>query len=313
MSLLKVSSSPHQVSGATTQKIMLTVIIALLPALIASAVLFGYRAVALTAVTTASCVLFEWLFDLIMKKPATVGDLSAIVTGMLLAFNMPVTLPYYMAVIGAFAAIVVAKMFFGGIGQNIANPAIVGRIVLTLSFASYMTNFTEPFKGYGADAVASATPLAAEKGVYSLTDLLLGNHGGTLGETCAIALLIGFVILVFTRVISPVIPCCFVGTYALCSLIAGQDVLYMTLSGGLLLGAIFMATDYTTSPVTFKGRIIFAIGCGLLTFVIRTFGSMTEGVSFAILIMNLLVPLIERYTVPKPFGTVKQKKEADAK
>ena len=313
MSLLKVSSSPHQASGATTQKIMLTVIIALFPALIASAVLFGYRAVVLTAVTTGACVLFEWLFNLILKKPATVGDLSAVVTGILLAFNMPVKVPYYMAVIGAFAAIVVAKMFFGGIGQNIANPAIVGRIVLTLSFASYMTNFTVPFKGYGVDAVASATPLAAEKGVYSLTDLLLGNHGGTLGETCAIALLIGFAVLVATRVISPVIPCCFVGTYALCSLIAGQDVLYMTLSGGLLLGAIFMATDYTTSPVTFKGRIIFAVGCGLLTFLIRTFGSMTEGVSFAILIMNLLVPLIERYTVPKPFGTVKPKKEADAK
>lgn len=306
MNLLKVSSSPHQVKGATTQKVMTAVIIALMPSLIAATVLFGYRAITLTLVTVFACVAFEFLFRKLLKRENRISDLSAVVTGLLLAFNLPVTLPYWMAVVGAFVAIVVAKEFFGGLGQNFANPAIVGRIVLMLSFTTAMTTFTEPFAG--ADAVTGATPLAAEKGVYSLTDLLLGLHGGVMGEVCAIAILLGGIFLIVTRIISPIIPLCYVGTYFVSSLLAGQDALYMTLSGGLLLGAFFMATDYVTSPVTKWGKVIFAVGCGLITFVIRSFASMTEGVSFAILIMNLLVPLIERYTVPKPFGYLRKER-----
>lgn len=304
MNILKVSSSPHQVSGVTTKRIMFTVILALFPTLVAATVLFGYRVLTLTAVTVGSCVGFEYLFRKLLHRDNTIGDLSAVVTGLILAFNLPVGLPYWMAVIGAFVAIVVTKEFFGGLGQNFANPALVGRIVLMLSFTSAMTTFTAP--SFGVDAVTSATPLAAENGTYNLTQLFFGLHGGTIGEVCALTLLVGFVILVATRTITPVIPLCYVGSYFLCSLLAGQDALYLTLSGGLLLGAIFMATDYVTSPVTFKGRILFGVGCGLLTFVIRSFGAMTEGVSFAILIMNLLVPLIERVTLPKPFGATKK-------
>lgn len=306
MSLLKVSSSPHQTRGATTQKVMAAVIIALMPSLIAAAVLFGYRAIILTAVTVISCVAFEFITRKLLKRDNRISDLSAVVTGLLLAFNLPVTLPYWMAVVGAFAAIVVAKEFFGGLGQNFANPAIVGRIVLMLSFTTAMTDFVEPFAQ--ADAIAGATPLAAEKGVYSLTDLFFGLHGGVLGEVCAVAILLGGLFLIVTKIISPIIPVCFIGTYFVSSLLAGQDALYMTLSGGLLLGAFFMATDYVTSPVTKWGKVIFAVGCGLITFVIRSFAAMTEGVSFAILIMNLLVPLIERYTVTKPFGYVRKEK-----
>lgn len=310
MNLLKVSSSPHRVSGDTTQKLMLTVMIALCPSLIAATVLFGYRAVVLTAITVASCVAFEFLFRKLLRRENTVSDLSAVVTGIILAFNLPPTLPYWMAVIGAFVAVVITKEFFGGIGQNFANPALVGRIVLMLSFTNAMTTFVDPFTGTGADVVTSATPMAAEKGAYSLTDLLFGLHGGTIGEVCAIAILIGAVILIATKVISPIIPVCYIGSYFLCSLIAGQDALYMTLSGGLLFGAVFMATDYVTSPVTKMGKVVFAVGCGLLTFVIRSFGAMTEGVSFAILIMNLLVPLIERFTSPRPFGKLRKERAA---
>lgn len=304
MNILKVSSSPHQVSGVTTRRIMFTVILALFPTLVAATVLFGYRVLTLTAVTVGSCVGFEYLFRKLLHRDNTIGDLSAVVTGLILAFNLPVGLPYWMAIIGAFAAIVVTKEFFGGLGQNFANPALVGRIVLMLSFTSAMNTFAVP--SFGVDAVASATPLAAEEGTYNLTQLFLGLHGGTIGEVCALSLLVGFVILVVTRTISPVIPLCYLGSYFLFALVAGQDALSLTLSGGLLLGAVFMATDYVTSPVTFKGRILFGVGCGLLTFVIRSFGAMTEGVSFAILLMNLLVPLIERVTLPKPFGTTKK-------
>lgn len=306
MNLLKVSSSPHQVAGVTTTRVMTMVIIALMPTLIAATVLFGYRAITLTLITVASCVAFEFLFRKLLKRENRISDLSAVVTGLILAFNLPVTLPYWMAVIGAFVAIVVAKEFFGGLGQNFANPALVGRIALTMSFTNAMGSFVTPFAE--ADAITGATPLAAENGVYSITDLLFGLHGGVLGETCAIAILLGGIFLVVTKVISPIIPVCFVGTYFVSSFIAGQDALYMTLSGGLLFGAVFMATDYVTSPVTKWGKVIFAVGCGLITFVIRNFAAMTEGVSFAILIMNLLVPLIERYTVPKPFGYVRKER-----
>lgn len=310
MRLLKVSSSPHRASGTTTSNIMLTVIIALFPSLLAATLLFGYRAVILTAVTVASCVAFEYIFRKLLRRENTISDLSAVVTGIILALNMPVSMPYWMAVVGAFVAIVVAKEFFGGIGQNFANPAIVGRIVLMLSFTSAMTTYTSPVLTGDADAITSATPLAAEQGAYTLTDLFFGFHGGTMGEVCGVAIIIGFVILVVKQIISPIIPLCYVGSYFLFSLIAGQDALYLTLSGGLLFGAVFMATDYVTSPVTKLGRVIFAVGCGLITFVIRSFGAMSEGVSFAILIMNLLVPLIERVTQPRPFGKIKKERAA---
>lgn len=317
MDILKVSSSPHQNAGLTTQKVMLTVLIALFPALAASTVLFGWKALALTAETVAACVGFEYLFRKLLHRDNTIGDLSAAVTGVILAFNLPATMmspsTWWMPLVGAFAAIVVTKEFFGGLGQNFANPAIVGRIVMMLSFTAAMTNFVTPAF---TDAVTSATPLAAEAGTYSLTDLLFGLHGGTLGETCAVALLLGLVILLVTKTISPIIPVCFIGTYFAAALIDTASVteaLMLTLSGGLLFGAIFMATDYVTSPVTKWGRVIFAVGCGLLTFVIRRYAAMNEGVSFAILVMNLLVPHIERLTTPKPFGTVKEKKGAKAK
>lgn len=310
MSLLKVSSSPHQTSAVTTQRVMLTVLIALAPSLIAATVLFGWKAIALTAETVAACVGFEYLFRKLLHRSNTVADLSAVVTGVILAFNLPVTMfspdTWWMPLVGAFAAIVVTKEFFGGLGQNFANPAIVGRIVMMLSFTAAMTDYINPLL---TDAVSSATPLAAQKGSFSLTDLLLGLHGGTLGETCAVALLLGLAILLATRTVSPLIPACFIGTYfvaALLDTLNFTEALSLTLSGGLLLGAVFMATDYVTSPVTKGGRVIFGLGCGILTFVIRRYASMTEGVSFAILLMNLLVPHIERLTTPKPFGTAKK-------
>ncbi len=309
---LIVSSSPHFQSKRTTRSIMLDVIIALFPTLLASIVLYGGRSLVLTAVTVASCVLFEYLFRKILGRDNSTGDLSAIVTGMLLAFNLPPTFPYWMAVIGAAVAIIVVKEFFGGLGQNFANPAIVGRIVLMLSFTSQMTTYFDASavnNGFasvaGVDVVATATPMAqmqAGEVQTSITELLLGLHGGCLGETCAITLILGGIYLVVRRVISPTIPLCYIGTVGLLSLIAGQDAIYMMLSGGLLLGAIFMATDYVTSPVTTKGKIIFAVGCGIITFVIRSFAASVEGVSFAILIMNLLVPQIDKLTKNKPFG-----------
>lgn len=309
---LIVSSSPHFQIKRTTRSIMLDVIIALFPTLLASIVLYGGRSLVLTAVTVASCVLFEYLFRKILGRDNSTGDLSAIVTGMLLAFNLPPTFPYWMAVIGAAVAIIVVKEFFGGLGQNFANPAIVGRIVLMLSFTSQMTTYFDASavnNGFasvaGVDVVATATPMAqmqAGEVQTSITELLLGLHGGCLGETCAITLILGGIYLVVRRVISPTIPLCYIGTVGLLSLIAGQDAIYMMLSGGLLLGAIFMATDYVTSPVTTKGKIIFAVGCGIITFVIRSFAASVEGVSFAILIMNLLVPQIDKLTKNKPFG-----------
>ncbi len=312
MSKLTVSSSPHFQSTRTTKGIMLDVIIALCPTLIASCVLFGLRSLSLTLVTVASCVLFEYLFRKILHKSNSTGDLSAIVTGMLLAFNLPSTLPYWMAVIGAAVAIIVVKEFFGGLGQNFANPALVGRIVLMLSFTAAMTTYFEDVStGYarvaGVDVIATATPLAqyqaGETGA-TVTELLLGLHGGCIGETCAITLILGGIYLIIRRVIAPTIPLCFIGTVGLLSLISGQDAVYMMLSGGLLLGAIFMATDYVTSPVTTKGKIIFAIGCGVITFLIRSYAASVEGVSYAILIMNLLTPQIDKLTKNKPFGGV---------
>jgi len=319
--LAVVSASPHIRAPRATRDIMLDVCLALLPALGASVWLFGTRALAVTAVSVACCVGLEALMRIAMKKTQTVGDLSAVVTGMLLAFNLPATLPLWMVPIGALVAIVVAKELFGGIGRNFANPAITARIVLLLSFPLQMTAWNTPGgHSWGADAVATATPLKALaagelSGLPGMFDMLLGRHAGSLGETCAVALLLGFIYLCAFKVITPVTPLCFVGTVAVFSLFAGHFnwsfVAYELLSGGLLLGAIFMATDYTTSPVGTKGKLVFGVGCGLITCLIRFYGGMPEGVSFSILLMNLLVPHIENLCAPKPFG--KEKRHAKAK
>lgn len=313
MNKLFVESSPHIRSAWTTQKIMLNVIIALCPALIMSTYIFGIKALLLTVICCTCCVLLEFLFNKITKRDDTISDLSAIVTGMLLAFNLPVDLPIYMAIIGCFVAIVIVKCLFGGIGQNFANPAITARIVLMMSFAGAMTKWTAPFAWKdGVDATVSATPLAAET-LPSLTDMFFGFRAGCLGETCIAALLLGGLYLMFIGLVRPATPVCFIGTVALLSfLYGGCDVnfmLYQLMSGGLILGALFMATDYATTPLTTKGKIIFGVCCGIITFAIRQFASMPEGVSFSILVMNCLTPLIDRFTAPKALGAIKPKKE----
>lgn len=320
---LVVSASPHLRTKDTTTRIMLDVIIALMPALAAAIAIFGPRVLAVTATTVITAVLSEFAARKVMKRHNTIGDLSAVVTGLILAFNLPVSIPLWMAAIGSFFAIVVVKQMFGGIGQNFANPAIVARIVLLLSFGQAMGNWTAPLS-WKTDAVSTATPLAIIGGestetLPSLLDMLLGVRGGCIGETCTVALIIGGIYLVARKVISLKIPVSFIGTVAVVMFIAGKGdlefVAYELMSGGLLLGAFFMATDYSTSPIKSNAKIVFGIGCGLLTCVIRLFAALPEGVSFAILIMNLLVPHIETIMAPKPFGTVKEKKskEAEAK
>lgn len=307
----------------TTQKVMLCVITALLPAVISAGYYFGLRALMLISVCIMSAILFEGISRIVMKRKQTVGDLSAAVTGLILGLNLPVTLPFWQAAIGSFVAIVIVKQLFGGLGQNFANPAVVARIVLMLSFTSDMTTYAVPeyyniknvsdtaeFITIGNDRVVTgATPLIT--GDASYMDLFLGNTGGAVGETCALAILLGGLYLIARRIISPAIPFAFIGTVALMDFIAGNDVIFGLLSGGLLLGAFFMATDYVTSPVTVKGKLVFGIGCGLITFIMRHFsGSYPEGVSFAILLMNIITPYIDRFTMTKPFGAVK---EADKK
>lgn len=303
----------------TTQRVMLYVILALLPSVIAAGYYFGLRALMLISICIMSCILFEGITRIMMKREQTIGDLSAVLTGLLLALNLPVTLPFWQATIGCFVAIVIVKQLFGGLGQNFANPAIVGRIVLMLSFTSNMTTWAVPkyyntnmdsesFVMIGNDTVITgATPLVT--GDASYKDLFLGNVGGCIGETCALALLIGGIFLIVKGIISPVTPVAFIGTVALLDLIAGNDVVYGMLSGGLLLGAFFMATDYVTTPITNKGKLIFGIGCGLITFLIRQFGSYPEGVSFSILLMNIVTPYIDRFTMTKPVGAKKEVKE----
>ncbi len=291
---------------------MLNVIIAMCPALIASIVLFGVQALVLTVICCTACVLFELLFCIVTQKDSTVSDLSAVVTGMLLAFNLPVNIPVYMAIIGCFAAIVIVKMLFGGIGQNFANPAVTARIVLMLSFSNAMTTWTAPFSYKdGVDAVTSATPLSSDV-LPTLTDMFLGNRGGCTGETCALALLIGGIYLMVRGIISPTTPVAFIGSVFVLELISGgttTDALYQILSGGIMLGAIFMATDYSTTPLTEKGKLIFGLGCGLLTFAIREFASLPEGVSYAILLMNILTPYIDKITLPKALGAKREAKK----
>ena len=310
MDTMIVSSSPHLHSGNSTTRLMRDVLIALIPAVVASVILFGWRALAVESVCVGACVGAEYLCCVARKKPVSVGDLSCVVTGVLLAMNLPVTIPLWQAVFGCVAAIVVAKMLFGGLGQNFVNPALIGRIVLTGSFPSDMNTWTRPLAWLGmqGDAVSSATPLELMKNgeavqeQYGLWDMLLGNRTGSLGETCALALLLGGIYLVARRVIAPTIPLCYAGTVFVLAWLAGENPLYHLLSGGLLLGAIYMATDYVTSPLTTPGKILYAIGCGLLTMLIRLFGSLPEGVSFAIVIMNIVTPLIDRFTVPTAFG-----------
>lgn len=315
MNKLIIEPSPHIRSAWTTQRVMLNVIIALCPALIASIVLFGVRALTLTVICCTSCVIFEWLFCIVTKKNRTVSDLSAIVTGMLLAFNLPVEIPEYMAIIGCFVAIVIVKMLFGGIGQNFANPAVTARIVLMISFSSAMTSWVQPFayQGGDIDAMTSATPLVAgAEELPTLLEMFLGNRPGCVGETCALALLIGGVYLMVRKIISPVTPVAFVGTVAVLAFMTSGSVdatLYSVLSGGLLLGALFMATDYSTTPLTFLGKLIFGVGCGLLTFVIREYASIPEGVSYSILLMNILTPYIDKITMPRPLGAKREAKK----
>ena len=305
-SKLMVSPSPHIHDAVSTQSIMRDVLIAMVPALIASVVIFGFRSLVLTAVCVASCMVFELFTRKLLGKSNTVSDLSAAVTGMLLAFNLPVGLPLWMAVVGCFFAIVIVKQLFGGIGQNFANPAISARIFLLLSFSLPMTTWVQ------VNAVSGATPLAqmalARAGeaqvLPTYLEMLLGQRGGCLGETCALALIIGGVYLIARKVITPTIPLAFIGGVAVLALLFGENPLYHIMGGGCLIGAFFMATDYTTSPVTEKGKVIFGLGCAALTMIIRIFGSYPEGVSYAILLMNIICPLIDRVTKSKPFGGV---------
>lgn len=324
---LVVSASPHDRSHKTVRSIMLDVIIAMVPALVASVIFFGPRALLVECVSVGTCVIAEFISRVVMKRNQTIGDLSAVITGLLLAFNLPVNIPLWMVMIGAVIAIVVVKQFFGGIGQNFVNPALVGRIVLLTSFPVAMSTWTAPltWSMSNLDGLTSASPLADIHTMVSagttpdatLIEMLIGWRAGCLGETCALAIILGGIYLIARKVISPTIPLIYIGTVAAIMLIAGKGnlnfVAYELLGGGLLLGAVFMATDYTTSPITFKGKIIFAIGCGVITSLIRIFGNLPEGVSYSIIIMNILVPLIENITLPKPFGTPKKEKEAKAK
>lgn len=302
-----VSSSPHLRSSDKTWKIMLDVIIALIPASIASVIIFGSRALMVIGVCVASCVLSEYVSRKIMKRDTTIGDLSAVVTGLLLALNLPVNINPLIAMFGSVVAIVVVKQMFGGIGMNFVNPALAARIVLLVSFPNQMMSFT-PSLYQNVDTITSATPLADPEMSYSYVTLLLGNHGGSMGETCIIALLIGGIYLIIRKRIFPFIPIVYIATSVVMSLIVGLDPIYQILSGGLILGAFFMATDYATTPITKMGKIIFAIGCGILTILLRKYSNMPEGVSFSILLMNIASPLIDNITIRKPYGYVKEKK-----
>lgn len=316
---LIVSAPPHILDKTNTQTIMRDVIIALTPAFIMSGVIFGSRAILMTVVCIAACVVFEYIFQKLLKRESTILDFSAVITGILLSFNLPSNFPFWMAVIGCFVAIVIVKQLFGGIGQNFVNPAITARVVLLVSFATPMTTWPVPIQKMAeVDAVTAATPLGLYSHGYldqlpTNMDLFLGFTGGSLGETSAVALLLGGVYLLIRRVIQPAIPASFIGTVIVIALLAGEDPVFHVLAGGVMLGAFFMATDYVTSPLSTKGKIIFGIGCGLMTMIIRLFGSYPEGVSFSILLMNILTPHIDnictkRIKEPKP---EKKKKEPE--
>lgn len=306
---LIVSASPHIRDHATTSTIMRDVLIALAPAMIAATIIFGFRALLMTAVCVAACVFFEYATERILGRTNTISDLSAAVTGVILSFNLPVQLPIWMAVLGCFFAIVVVKQLFGGIGNNFANPAIAARIFLLLSFSQPMTTWLKVEGGRAVEGVFGATPLALisagdTQSLPSLMDMFLGTRGGCMGETCALALLIGGIYLIYRKVITVTIPLSFIGGVLVLSVLFGVDPMYELMGGGLLLGAFFMATDYTTSPITEKGKVIFGLGCALITMVIRVFGSYPEGVSYSILLMNIITPHINRMVRNKAFGGV---------
>ena len=309
---LIVSASPHIRSDETTRGLMANVIVALCPVVVASAVIFGLRSLLVTAFSVVVCVVLEWLYCKLLKKPSPIGDLSAVVTGIILAMNVPVNMPLGQVAVGAVAAILITKQLFGGIGMNFANPALVGRIVLFVSFTNEMNAWV--FPDAAVDQLASATPLqVSDPSRLNLLDLFMGIHGGVLGETCALAIVLGFLYLVFTKTISPAIPLTYVGSMFVFYLIATRSLhesLVAVLSGGLLFGAVFMATDYVTSPFTLKGKLLYGICLGVVTFAIRYWGTYTEGVSFALLFMNLWVPFINDATRQTPYGYIKPAKKA---
>ena len=308
MDKMIVSVAPHIRGKATTRRIMLDVIIALCPALAAAVLIFGFRAALITGVCVAACVLFEWAYQKILKKQNTIKDLSAVITGILLAFNLPVGIPVWQAVFGSFVAIIFVKMLFGGLGKNFANPAATARIVMFLAFSTEMTTWVQL-----PDAVSGATPLALlTRGeldaLPGLWNMIIGTRGGCLGETSALALLIGGVYLLIRRVITWHAPVAFIGSVFALTAIFGEMPVYNLFTGGLFLGAIFMATDYATTPQTKWGRIIFGAGAGLITVLIRLYGSYPEGVAFSILLMNILVPYINKLTLRKALGAKKEEK-----
>ncbi|MDO4739836.1 MAG: RnfABCDGE type electron transport complex subunit D [Eubacteriales bacterium] len=308
--MLRLSGAPHLVTRKDTRAIMLLVLAALLPTTVAGVYYFGWNALMLIAVSCVSAVGSEWLWQKLAKKPVRIGDFSALVTGLILALNLPSTAPWWIALIGSVFAIIVVKQLYGGIGHNFMNPAMAARAMLLASWPARMTTWVLP-SGFGAaDAVSSATALAGEQ--FSKLDLFLGNVPGTIGEVCKVAILAGFVLLLCTDVIKWRIPVVFVGVTALCSWAFGSgsfnftgDPLAAVLSGGVLFGAVFMATDYTTCPMTATGQFIYAAGCGLIVSVIRAFGAYPEGVTYAILLMNIATPLIDKFTRHKIYGEVK--------
>lgn len=328
---LIASSSPHIRTNEDTRSIMLDVIIAMIPALCMSVYVFGFQALVLTVVAVVSCIFWEWAYRKAMKKNSAIGDLSAVVTGMLLALSCPVSLPAWMVVVGSFFAIIVVKQLYGGIGCNFLNPALAGRAALMACYASAMTTWVAPGSrmpifGAAADVTTAATPMAIIKegiasgnfdGLPSVADMFLGKIGGSMGEVSALMLLLGGIYLVIRKVISWHTPVAFIGTVAVIALIsapAGMGAVdymaYSVFGGGLMMGAIFMATDYATSPVTKPGQIIFGIGCGLITMFIRRFGSYPEGVCFSILVMNCTTWLIDKYVRPTIYGAPKKEKKA---
>ncbi len=310
--MFRVSPAPHIKSNLSSRKIMYLVMLALLPAGIAGVYIYGLCSLKVIFISMASCVLWELLFlKFRHKDPRIVLDGSALLTGLLLAYNLPPEVPFWIPVVGAWASIILGKQLFGGLGHNIFNPALVGRVFLQISWPVYMTTWKNP--RWALDSVSTATPLAKEGArSFSYIDLFLGNHGGCIGEVCILALLIGVLFLIFTNVISFHTPLSFFGTVMVLAWIFGGkgifqgDPIFHLLAGGLILGAFFMATDYVTSPLTRRGKIIFGIGCGLLTILIRLKGGYPEGVSYAILFMNAMVPMIDRYTKTRKYGLVKK-------
>lgn len=308
MNKLIVSSAPHIRTKKDTPGVMLDVIIALLPTLIAGVVIFGLRALLVVATCVLASVVSEFLFNIIVKKNQTIFDLSAIVTGLILGLNLRADAPVWQCIVGSVFAIIVVKCLFGGLGQNFANPAVTARVFLLICFSNTLAGGARPIVSSNPDLVAGATPLAviAEGGeLPALKDMFLGLRGGAIGEACILALVLGFIYLVARGVINFEIPVIMVGSVFVLSLLVGGDAtvaLYQILSGGLVFGAVFMATDYVTTPITRTGKMIFALGCGLITFLIRQYGGYPEGVSFAILFMNILTPYIESWTKPRALG-----------